>query len=590
MARRNSSAMRVERHEPGHELGVPRKALYQQLYGAMKLDRSSFDTTWQDLADYFSPRRIRKVVSDRNKGDRRTQNIIDSSARQAVRTLSAGMHSGITSPARPWFRLTTADPKLAQRSSVKSWLHEVETRIHTVFLRSNLYNGLPILYEDIGVFGTAAMGVFDDLEDTLRIKSYPVGSYVMGLDERDTVKMFGREYQLTVRQVVEKFVVVDGNPRNLDWSRASATVKNLWERNNQTAAVPCTWMVLPNDNYNPKRLEAKDAMPYRSCYWETGRADKEFLSGNGFLRESGFRQFPVMAPRWSITGEDTYGTDCPGITALGDNKSLQFMAKKTHRAVDKAIDPPQQASSDLQTQRVSLIPGDITYTENLQTGGVRPIHEVRLEGVIAMRDERGDMRQRVREAFYTDLFLMIANDQRMTPATAEEIRARQEEKLIALGPVLERLNDELLDPLIDRAFDILWESKDIPPPPEEMQGEPLRVEYISIMAQAQKLVGVVGQDRFINNVITMAKNGFTEVIYKVKQFKVIDEYADNPDLIATDEEASALSQQAAQQQAALAQAEVMRNMAPAAAALGGTPTQGGQSNALADVLGGGVSV
>jgi hypothetical protein len=576
---------------PGRTSGLTRRQQYESLAAQLKADRQSFVSVWQELADYLAPRRIRQSVSDRNKGDRRTQNIIDSTPRTAVRTLGSGMHAGITSPARPWFRLTTPDPDLAELGAVKQWLHLVTNRIHTVFLRSNLYNVLPMLYEDIGVFGTSACALLEDDKDIMRGYAYPVGSYALGLDRRGVATTFMREYELTVRQVVGEFVVVDGNPRNLDWSKASATVKALWDRGEVQAAVPLTWLVTPNDEYDPRRLESKYGMQWRSCHFEQGRSDTQFTSGSqGFLRESGYRMFPVLAPRWSITGEDTYGTDCPGMTALGDVKQLQFMQKKKAKAIDKAIDPPLKADPSLMNQKVSLLPGDLTYV-NMTTGapGLMPLHEVRLEGIRELVQDMADTRQRIDESFFADLFRMLANGQQAQPVTAEEIRARQEEKLIQLGPVLERLNDELLDPLIDRTFDILFAAGAIPEPPEQLQGVHLKVEYISIMAQAQKLVGVVGQDRFVASVIGMAEV-FPEVLYKIDAMQVVDGYADklgaDPRHVRSDEDARALMGQAQQAHAAAQQAEALKTGAQAAQALANTPLQGGSTTALDAMVGG----
>ena len=92
------------------------------LKGSLLTIRSSFDAHWRDLADFVQPRRIRFFASDRNRGDKRNQNIIDSTARFAHRTLQSGLHAGLTSPARPWFKLTTPDPDLADFEPVKEWV------------------------------------------------------------------------------------------------------------------------------------------------------------------------------------------------------------------------------------------------------------------------------------------------------------------------------------------------------------------------------------------------------------------------------------------------------------------------------------
>src|SRR5436190_3858641 len=213
-------------------------------------------------------------------------------------------------------KLSTPDPELAEFGPVKLWLHTVTERMLTVFATSNLYNVLPLVYLDMGVFGTGAMSVIDDTHDVYRCYNYPIGSYALGQDRRGQVTTFVREWELTVRQIVEEFGV-QANGRDIDWSNISTPVKNYWERGDYEVPVKVTWIVKPNEDAPPNRLEAK-YLPWASCHYETQ------IDEGKFLRESGFRTFPILAPRWDITGEDTYGTDCPGMTALGDVRQLQI--------------------------------------------------------------------------------------------------------------------------------------------------------------------------------------------------------------------------------------------------------------------------
>lgn len=571
-------------------LGKRKRA--EQTKQALLTERSSFDALWRELADYYVPRRTRFFVQDRNKGDRRNQLIIDSGPRFSARTLASGLHAGLTSPARPWMQLSTPDQELNTYGPVKEWLFVVTRRMLDLFQKSNLYNVLPVTYGDMGVFGTGAFGEIEDLQTLARFYSYPIGSFVVGLDARGLPGTFARDYQLTVEQVVEEFVQVNGNPRELDWSKASATVKTLWDQGNYTAPVECTWYVARNKyQHKPRALEARYSMPYVSCHYEQGRADAEYTNREAFLRESGYRTFPVLVPRWDVTGEDTYGTDSPGITALGDTKQLQWMQKSKAKAIAKALDPPLKGPHELKTAKVSLIPGGVTYVEDRSTGGsghgLSPIHEVRLEGLGFLIQDMNETRDRVRRAFYEDLFLMLSmseyGQRGGTPITAREVTERHEEKLLALGPVLERLNDELLDPLVDRTFTIMVGVGAIPPPPEELQNVELKVDYISILSQAQKLVGVSGHDRFLQSTLALAEV-FPEVRHKVKVFRAIDDYAEmlgvDPHVVRDDDEAQALwdSEQQAAQQAQ--QAEQMKTQAQSVQALGTTPVQGGQSTAL----------
>ena len=55
-----------------------------------------------------------------------------------------------------------------------------------------------------------------------------------------------------------------------------------------------------------------------------------------------------------------------------------------------------------------------------------------------------------------------------------------------LGPVLGRLQSELLKPLIDRVFNILLRNNLLPQAPEFLSGRDIEIEYVSPLAKAQK--------------------------------------------------------------------------------------------------------
>jgi hypothetical protein len=551
---------------------------YELVRSSLWAERSTFDAHWRDLGDYVLPRRPRWFTTDRNKGDRRNQKIIDETGTFAARTLQSGMHAGITSPARPWMKLTTPDPDLAQFGPVKQWLHEVTQRMLTVFLRSNLYNVLPTQYGDMGVFATGAMSVLEDDKDVIRCYSYPIGSYALGTNDRGVCDVFVREWQMTVRQIVSQFGLVPVAPgslsREIDWTNISTTVRSLWERASYEQAVDVNWVIAPNTRADSSRIGGK-FLPYSSCHFEKGQQREDV-----FLRESGFNEFPVMGSRWDITGEDVYGTMSPGMLALGSIKQLQTMQKRKAQAIEKMINPPLQAPTHVRNQKASLLPADITYVD-VREGqkGIAPIHEVRID-ISHLTADITETRNMIRRSFYEDLFLMLAQSDRRE-ITAREIEERHEEKLLALGPVLERTNDELLDPIVDRVFNIMARRGLIPPAPQELRDVDLKVEYISLMAQAQKLVGVAGHERFLSTAAQLAPI-FPDVVFKIDVFQAIDDHADmlgvNPKLVVPDDQARAAAD-ASHKAAAKAQAAaVAKDATGAVSNLAATPM--GQDSAL----------
>jgi hypothetical protein len=398
----------------------------------------------------------------------------------------------------------------------------------------------------------------------------PGGQLCLGLDHRGLATSFVREYELSVRQVVETFGL-KADRKTIDWSKLSTRVKEAWDKALYEEPIQVTWIVTPNLHADPKRLEAR-YKPWASCHWESASTE------NKFLRESGFNSFPILAPRWDITGEDTYGTDCPGMTALPDIKQLMAQQRTKALAIQTLVKPPTTAPATLRTQATTLIPGGITYVDDLSQSGkaMRSVYDINVDVSHLIQDVQETQRM-IQRAFYEDLFLMIAQSESTQPITAEEVRERHEEKLLALGPVLERTNDELLEPLIDRVWQMMEAANVIPPAPRELEGVNIKAEYTSIMAQAQKLTGVVGLDRFVgstSNLMAVAP----ETRHKINFFKIVDVYGDvlgiEEGIVRTDEDAQARAdaeQQAAQHQA---EAEQAQKMAAAAKSAGTTPMDG----------------
>ena len=548
---------------PGNAF-INKRNEFEILRAQLRIERNSFISHWRDITENIMPRRGRFYSTDNNKGDKRNQKIVDSTATMALRTLRSGMMGGITSPARPWFRLTTSNPTFSENGAVKEWLEQVSDRMSTVFLKSNLYNVLPIVYGDLGGVGTSCMFIEEDFDEVIRAYPFPVGTYYIANDHKLKVNTFIREFRMTVRQVVEKFGI-DAETRNIKWDNISSVVQNLWKNNQTEAWIEIAHVIKPNSDYDPSKKTNK-FKKFISVYYELGytgasTANTNYLGGaldNGkYLRMEGYDIFPVLAPRWEISAEDVYGTSCPGMTALGDIKQLQVGEKRALQAIDKMVNPPMIGPTSLRNAKVSILPGDITFVDERDNqGGFRPAHEVRFD-VNAMEAKQQQVRQRISRSFYEDLFLMLAQSDRRQ-ITAREIDERHEEKLLALGPVLEQLNQDLLDPLIDLVFSIMDKRGMLPPPPDEIAGTELKVEYISIMAQAQKLNGLAGIERFTGYVGNLAQAD-PSTLDKVDMDKLVDIYGEVVSMpagvVRTDEDVEVLRDQRAEQQAAQAKAE-----------------------------------
>lgn len=559
------------------------------LRAQLENERASFIADWKEVGEFILPRRPRFDVTDVNKGGRRNTKIIDSTASLAVRTLRSGMTSYVTSPARPWFKLTTPNPSYAKVQEVKVWLNEVSQILSDIFLKSNLYNSLPTIYGDMGVFGTGAMLIEEDFEDTIRTYVFPIGSYMIATDSKGKVCVFFREFRMTVRQVIEKFATRNESSQEPLWHNLSDYVKQCWETGLLDAWVDICHVIQPNQEYDPRKLHSK-YKKFTSTYYERGSGGNSGAAygpndsvSEKYLRESGYDYFPVLCPRWEVNSEDAYGTNCPGFESVGDVKQLQSEQKRKSQGIEKGVNPAMVGPTSMRSVKASILPGDITYTDEREgTKGFRPAHDVRLDLQHLLLDIQA-VQKIISRAFYEDLFLVIISGEDRE-RTAEEIIARKEEKLLALGPVLDQLNKDLLNPLIDITYQIaekqskpLWgtdKEKDaiIPRPPDILIGMDLKVEYISVLAQAQKLVGVSTIERFSTFVANLAaQTGNPNIIRKVNVDEMIDIYHDrlglDPKIIYTADQVAEQNIQAQQAAAQQQMTEVFDKGAGAASKL-----------------------
>ncbi len=530
---------------------------------ALWTERSSWITHWREISEYQQPRAGRFVVTDRNRGDKRANNIIDSTAVFASRTLAAGLMSGVTSPARPWFRFELRDKEQMKNGAVRQWLHDSAAVVRNVFAASNTSRALHTLYEELGLFGTAASIVLPDFDNVIHHYPLTVGEYALATNSRGEVDTICREFQMTVSQVVEQF--------GLD--NVSETVRNLFNRGSYDSWVDIVHMVEPRKARDVSKRDAKN-MRFASIYLEPGRDNYD-----KYLGESGFNRFPVLAPRWVVTGNDIYGTS-PGMECLGDVKQLQHQQLRKGQAIDYQVNPPLQVPTKYKEAQRARLPGGVFYVDNLggQNSGVRSAFEVNLD-LNALREDIVDVRERIRSAYYVDLFLMLANDTR-SGVTATEIAERHEEKLLMLGPVLERLHNELLSPLIDMTFERCASAGILPEAPPELEGMELNVEFISVLAQAQRAVATQGIDSVLGRVGQMAQL-WPEVLQKIDAMQVIDDLAEahgiNPKIVVPDDVARARVEQQQQAMAAQQQAAAMPAVVDAAKTAGEIDVDGVQN-------------
>jgi hypothetical protein len=564
----------------------PRVKRHRMLVQKLRTERASWITHWRDIEKFVLPRRGRFLGDPRsqvNRGDKRHQAIIDNTGSRALEALAAGMLTGMTSPARPWFKLTMTQKDLNDRPNVKRWLADCEASLRDTFARSDFYRSLHSMYYDLGGFGTAAGLLLEDEVHEIRTQPLPIGSYMLSCNAAGRVDTFVREWAMTVRQIVEEFCTDKSTGEVTDLSVLTESTRNLWKNGNTEEWINVCQVIEPNALYRDGALDIREAK-YASCTFER---DTQCGDDVCYLRESGFHTFPVLAPRWMVTGEDVYGSQCPGMNALGDIQGLQWWQRTKAKGVEKQLDPPLQGGPELRNSTVSTLPGGFTTVANVQTGFIRPIYQAQVDLQGALQDIE-DHRERIKDTYFATLFRMMSDNNR-SDITATEIRARQQEQFLQLGPVVESVGTDLLAPAIERTMDIKARNGTLPPPPAEIQGKDWKVEFTSIMAEAQKLAGIGAIERAAGFVASIVQQTQDPTAFdRVDVDETITAYFDGvgapPRMLRSDDQVAAIRSKRAQQQQQAHAAAIAQQASVAAKNLAQTPLDNGDS-ALARLTG-----
>jgi hypothetical protein len=540
----------------------------KRMLQSMRQERTPWYSYWRELADYILPRRyvwLQDEVEYGRQASLRNPMILDGTGTVAARTLASGLMNGITSPARPWFRLRV--PGMEDNANVKVWLDEVAKRMFSVMAESNFYNSVATLFEDLSAFSTAVMMIYEDDEDVVRCYNLACGEYYLMQNNRRKVDRVGREFKWRVEQVVAEFGLENCSP-----SVQERFAKGGGSLNDR---VEIYHLVEPNkdDAYGLAPIHK-----YREIYWEKCK-ETDIV-----LRVKGYREWFIVAARWQTVGNDSYGTG-PANDALADIKQLQHLTLRQAQGLDKTVSPPLIADLQLQNRPMSLLPNGVTYVAGAASFGAKPVYTINVPfGELSQIIQA--TQSRIYDFFYNPLFTGISNLD--TVRSAEEISARRAETLVLLGPVLQRIEGEALDPALYRIFSIMLRKGLLPDVPEELANTNIEVQYVSVLSDAQRAVGAAPIERAVAFAGNLA--GVKPEVLEVFNFaELMLDYSERlgvpARLLKPLDQVVRELQQAAEAKNQMQQAQLMPGLAQGAKNLSETDVGGG-ANALQQLLGG----
>jgi hypothetical protein len=399
--------------------------------------------------------------------------------------------------------------------SVKAWCHDATERLHDIMGRTNLYDEIVGTYKELLVFGTGCLFIEEDPLEVFHCRSFTVGEYAIGHDDRQRVNRFSRILRYTPEDLVNEFgekSVPEEVLRKLQYKEADNTTYEVRH------------LIEPNTEYMPE-APGQQGMKYRSLYWLPGHIEPEFL------RIHGYNEFPALVPRWRLVGADLYGTEHPGQVSIDDARTIQDIEVDVRRALKLGVSPAMLAPSTMRNRSLDLSPGMISYFDpvaNDPRPSVTSAFEVRFDHPSAA-EKIDRLTLDIEKAFYVDLFRMWAQDMR-SGRTATEIEAREQEKMYALEPVLTRLMHDLLDPMVDRIFNIVYRAGYMTPMPPEMMESGHKIEYTSVLARLQKLSLQGGLETLIavsgNLAQLQGLTGRPKILDKLDFDTIVDQFAE----------------------------------------------------------------
>lgn len=529
--------------------GKTRRERLELRFQSAKSVRDDYDADYREIERLALPGRTRHNGTGQPLKRRANTAKQDSAGILAGRTLTHGMATGMSSAARPWLELTTGwDPDLAKFQPVKEWLHYVQGLIYNHFASTNYYDAAKVAYGNLGHMGHAVTLAVEHSDYGAVYHAFDYGEVWIAEDDGLRVTTLFYKTVYSVDQMVRKF----------PWDRLSTQVRDSYDKGSTQTMVPVSCAVEKNDDRDHAKLDAANK-PWRSTWWEDGQSDKNIL-----LKEGGFDSKPFSAARWETTGSEVYSCSSPGFNALPDLRELEFAARRKGRAMDMLARPPAFIPSGIQQTTISLDPGSINFINEMQgkVDFLRPDPNV----LPMMANEIDRLTRRVDKLYYADLWMAVTEMEGIQPRNQQELMYRNEEKLTQLGPVVDRVNIEKLEVDIDRAYDILDRKGLIPPPPPEIESRALSINFISILAQAQKATSNNSIERAAQ-FVGFLSGQFPEAALKFDAEQAIDEFANNssvsPKIIRSDEIVAKMKADMAEQQQAAAAAEQAAQMAPA---------------------------
>ncbi len=447
-------------------------------YDSLKTDteRVNWESHCEEVSRVVIPRKT-GFVGDETPGTKRQQKLLNSIGVWSNEMHAAGLHGFATNPSAKWFGLSMADPRDNEDPEIKKYLSDVEEIMWSRMYApgTNLITALHENYLDLGAFGMSGLYVdWNEKDEHLTFDSRSLSNLVVAESNRGLIDTVYRRFTWTVRQCVQEWGI-EGVSED--------TAKKFKEGSKQDEKVTIIHAIFPREEFSNKYgSDTPQNMPIASVYFEH--------SHKHILEEGGYPEMPYSIARAAKVSGEVYGRG-RGMLALPDLNMLQAKELTIIKAGQKAVDPPLFMNDNGYMNPLKLIPGGINKIRGNPKDIVQPFP---FAGQLQYGMEDIKMLEtRIMNMFHVDQ-LQFVSDAKMT---ATEVMQRTQERMRLLGPMLGRLESELLGPLVARVYGLLLRLGLLPEPPESIEGKDFTVQYVSPIAQAQRAVEIDTWQQFV---------------------------------------------------------------------------------------------
>lgn len=447
-------------------------------FDTLKNERASLEHYWIDAYNYTAPHRslgyhtssnlsIAQVSASLAKNSK----IFDSTAADGAKLLAKSLKSGLVPSSSEWFSLafeTGTIGKIDKEST--QWLQQAASKLFTMIHSSNFDKEIIDALLDLVICGMFALFVTKKENGPLDFEAWLPSTLMIEDTLGEGIDTIYRQLVMTAQQIVHKW-----GSKNL-----SQEIKEAFN-NNSTKTFEIIHTIRPRMK-NGKVAKGNKAtdMPWESIYVAR--------TGNVKLNESGFKSFPIIIPRWTKISGTEYPVG-PVNDVLPDVKSVNKIVELNMLASEMSIfgifvaGPGVVNGKTFRVQpRTVNVVSDIQRFKAIQSPGNSQVAS----------SEIVRMQKQIKTGLMSDQLSPMEKNY----ASATEVLDRAKIIRQLLGADYARLQNEFLEKLIQRVFQLSYSDGSLGQAPEGVLNSSFVPVYKSPLAKTQKLEDLTELDRF----------------------------------------------------------------------------------------------